>query len=156
MNWMKLVDIRSASRIHDFWPSVAHSSWFMLVQQDSQASQKALASEVTNLQAAMKKQAVCWKPAECASGGRWLYRRGTNVIRKWSNDGCWMVERWMDERTDRRTDGQTDAWMSTTIGCLSLNALPNLRSGGRSHPLTIPSIHRSLHLERLVLCLGHG
>ena len=127
-----------------------------LCQQDSQASQKALASEVTNLQAAMKKQAVWWKPAECGSGGRWLYRCGTNVIWKWSNDGCCMVERWMDERTDRQTDRQTDAWMSTTIGFSSLNALPNLRSGGRSHPLTIPSIHRSLHLERWVLRLGHG
>lgn len=92
----------------------------MLVQ-DSQASQKALASEVTNLQAAMKKQAVWWKPAECVSGGRWLYRCGTNVIWKWSNDGCCMVERWMDERTDRQTDRCMDEYNHRLFvpGCLA-------------------------------------
>ena len=33
----------------------------------TQASQKALASEVTNLQAAMKKQAKCWEPEQLCS-----------------------------------------------------------------------------------------
>lgn len=52
--------------------------------QDSQASQKALASEVTNLQAAMKKQAVCWETAECVGvqmviwvGGGKMWYSGT-------------------------------------------------------------------------------
>ena len=88
----------------------------------------------------MKKQAVCWKPAECVSGGRWLYRLevvrcGTNVIRKWCNDGCCVMERWMDERTE----GQTDAWMSTAIGFSSLDALPNLCTCGGGEAIPLPS-----------------